>query len=112
MINKVQLIGRTGEDPNYFVTTNGSEIVEFSFATSDRYKDQEETEWHRIKMFGGLATVMKMQGFKGQLLYLEGKIHYSSWEDKEGNKRYSTEIICHNLKILEWKEKVNPWPSH
>jgi len=112
MINRVQLIGRIGEEPKHIVTVNGSEITEFSFATSERYKDQEETEWHRVKMFGPLAAFMHNQAFKGQLLYLEGKIHYSSWDDRDGNKRYSTEIICSTVKILEWKEKNNPWPSH
>jgi single-strand DNA-binding protein len=112
MLNKIILIGRLGEDPNHTVLKDGQELVEFSFATEERYKDLKNTEWHRVKMFGPLAQVMKKYGFKGQLIYLEGKIHYSSWE-KDGVKHYSTEIICNTLKILEWKEeepKVNPWP--
>lgn len=107
------MIGRTGGDPEHTVTNNGTEIVEFSLATEERYKDKQDVEWHRIKMFGPLAQVMQKHGFKGQLLYLEGKIHYSSWKDTAGNMRYSTEIICNTVKILEWKEeepKVNPWP--
>lgn len=113
MYNKAQLIGRIGDEPSHTITPNGTEIVEFQFATSDRYKDKEDTEWHRIKMFGPLAQIMQKHGFKGQLLFIEGKIHYSSWKDTAGNMRYSTEIIANTVKILEWKEeepKTNPWP--
>ena len=112
MLNKIQLIGRIGDDPQHKVLTDGKELIEFSLATEERYKDLKDTEWHRIKIFGPLAQVMKKHGFKGQLLYLEGKVHYSSWE-KDGIKYYATDIICNTVKILEWKAeepKVNPWP--
>jgi len=104
MYNKTQLLGRLGEDPEYQVLGDGKEMVTFNFATEERYKDLRDTEWHRIKIFGPLAQTMQKHGYKGQLLFLEGRIHYSKWKDTAGNVRYSTEIICNNVKILEWKE--------
>lgn len=105
MINKVHLIGNTGKDPEIRTLQSGKKVASFSLATSETWKDhsgekQTETQWHNIKAWGNLAEVAEKYIRKGQLLYVEGKVTYSSYDDRDGNKRYITEIIASNLQML------------
>jgi len=107
-VNKVILIGRLGQDPEVKATKNGTSVCNFSLATSESWmKDgqkTEKTEWHRIVMFNKLADVCGRYLAKGSQVYIEGKLQTRNWEDKEGNKRYTTEIIGHNMQMLSAKQ--------
>jgi single-strand DNA-binding protein len=105
MINSVHLIGRTGKDPE-IRTTQNSKVATFSLATTEKYKDKEETQWHNIVIWGKLADVVEKYVKKGMLLYVEGKVTYRSYDDKDGNKKYITEIVCHTMTMLSGKEPV------
>lgn len=105
MINKAILIGRVGKDPEVRTTTN-SKVASFSLATTDKYKDKETTQWHNCVVWAKLADVVEQYVKKGQLLYLEGKIEYRSYDDKDGNKKYITEIVVMNLQMLGKKENT------
>lgn len=105
MTNLVILVGRVGKDPEVRHLESGKTVANFSLATSETYKDQagnkkEETEWHDIVCWKGLAEVVEKYVTKGQMLYIEGKKKTRSWEDKDGNKRYTVEIIANNLTML------------
>ncbi len=109
MINRVQLIGNTGKDPEIRTLQSGKKVATFSLATSETFKDHNgdkktETQWHNIKIWGTLVAVVELYVKKGQLLYVEGKISYSSYDDKDGNKKYVTEIIVNNLQMLGGKK--------
>lgn len=109
-INKVNLIGNVGSEPETFYTTN-SKVVKFSLATSETYKDkngekQTNTEWHNIVIWGKLADVVEKYVKKGTKLYLEGKITYRSYE-KDGVKKYITEINCNTMEMLSKQESKN-----
>jgi len=106
MINSVHLIGRVGKDPEIKNTTN-SKIASFSLATTEKYKDKEETQWHHIKIWGKLADIVEKYIKKGMLLYLEGKVIYRTYDDKDGNKKYITEIVCHTMTMLSGKESIH-----
>ncbi len=100
--NKVQLIGRLGQEPEIVTFPNGGKIAKFSLATDDSYKDKdgikvERTYWHNIVVNGGLVKVVEDYIHKGQEIAVEGKLTNRSWEDKDGNKRYITEIYCQEL---------------
>jgi len=104
-INKVILIGNMGKDPEIRSLENGVKVASFSLATSESYKNKEgqkveQTEWHNIVMWRGLAEVAEKYLKKGSQIYLEGKIRTRSWDDKEGNKRYTTEIIADTFTML------------
>jgi len=103
--NKVQLIGRLGQEPEIITFTDGNKIAKFSLATDDRYKDKdgkkvERTDWHNIVIKGGLVKVVEGYVNKGQEIAVEGKLATRSWEDKEGNKRYITEVVCNELLLM------------
>ena len=116
-INKVILIGRMGKDPEIRQTQGGDKVANFSVATSERYKDKnsgerkEITDWHNIVMWKGLAEVAEKYLKKGDLIYIEGKLKTRSWDDKEGNKRYTTEVLCHDMKMLGGKKDESKPPS-
>lgn len=108
-LNKVQLIGNLGRDPEVRSTANGSKVATLSVATSRRWKsqageDQEKTEWHRVILWNnrgsGLADVAERYLKKGDRIYVEGRIEYRTWEDKDGNTRYSTEIVGREMMML------------
>jgi len=102
-VNKAILIGNLGRDPEIRQLENGVKVASFSLATTETYKGKDgnsPTEWHNIVMWRGLAEVAEKYLRKGSTIYLEGKIRTRSWEDKEGNKRYTTEIIGENLTML------------
>ena len=108
MVNKVILIGRLGKDPEFKYTADGTMVMTFSLATDEQWKDKngekvQKTEWHRIVIFGKLADIYKDYLIKGKLVFIEGRIRTNSWEDKEGVKRYSTDIIASTIKMLDSK---------
>ena len=113
MINKVLLIGRVGKDPDVKQITGGS-VAKFSLATTESYKNKagekvENTEWHNVVIFGKLTEIVEKYVKKGDLIYVEGKIIYGSYDDKDGNKRYTTDIKVDVLKMLGSKgEAKNP----
>lgn len=103
--NKVQLIGRLGQEPEITTFPDGNKIAKFSMATDDSYKDKngqkvERAYWHNVVVRGGLVQVVESYVQKGQEIAIEGKLTNRSWEDKEGNKRYITEILCNELLML------------
>jgi single-strand DNA-binding protein len=107
-LNKVQLIGRCGKDPEIRSIADGAKVANFSLATSEKYKDKEVTEWHSIVLWKGLAEVAEKYVHKGDLLYIEGKIRTRSWDDKDGNKRYTTEIVGNEMIMLGSKKPAAP----
>ena len=108
MVNKVLLIGRLGKDPEVRYTPDGMMVTNFSMATDEYRKDKngervQRTEWHRIVTFGKLADICGNYLSKGKLIFVEGRIQTQSWEDKDGNKRYTTEIIASDMRMLDSK---------
>ncbi len=107
MVNKVILVGNLGRDPEVRATTSGKPIANLSLATNHRWKDaggnrQEQAEWHTVVCFGRLAEVAGQYLSRGRLVYVEGPIQTRSWEDPEsGQTRYSTEVICESLQMLD-----------
>ena len=104
-VNKVILMGRLGADPEVRYTPNGKAVAQFSVATSRRWTDntgqrQEKTEWHRIVAWGKTAELCGEYLSKGRQVYLEGEIQYRTWDDKEGNKRYTTEINAREVQFI------------
>lgn len=99
-VNKAILVGRLGRDPESRVTGSGVSVVNFTMATSERIKGEEKTEWHRIVAFGKLAEICSQYLAKGKLVYIEGKIQTREWEDKEGIKRQTTEIVANEMRML------------
>jgi len=103
--NKVQLIGRLGQDPEIVTFNDGNKMAKFSLATDDSYKDKngnkvERAYWHNIVVKNGLVKVVEEYVTKGQEIAIEGKLTNRVWEDKDGNKRYVTEVICNELLML------------
>ena len=108
-VNKVILIGNLGKDPEVRYLEGGVTKVSFPLATSETYKDKsgnkiEHTEWHNIILWRGLAEVAEKYLKKGNSVFIEGKIKTRTWEDKDGIKRYSTEIIADNMTLLGGKQ--------
>lgn len=104
-LNKVQIIGRLGQDPEIRYTTSGSAVCNMSLATTERYKDaagnkQEATEWHRVVLYRGLAERAERLLKKGALVYVEGRIKTEKWQDKDGQTRYSTKVEGTEMKAL------------
>ena len=106
MINKVFLVGRLGIDPEVRYTPDAVMVVSLSVATVDRWKDKEgkpqsRTEWHKVVVKGDLAEHAASGAERGSLLYIEGKIRTRPWEDRDGSRRTTTEIVATSLRILE-----------
>ena len=104
-INKVILVGNVGKDPEVKHLDKGVSVAHFSLATSETYRNKENqkitnTEWHNIVVWRGLAEVAEKYVKKGTPLYIEGKIRTRSWDDKDGNKRYTTEIVADTMQLL------------
>ncbi len=104
-VNKVILIGRLGSDPEVRYTTNGGAVANFTMATNDSWVDksgqkQERTEWHRIVVWGKLGELCGQYLSKGRQAFVEGRLQTRDWTDKEGAKRYTTEIIAQNIQFL------------
>jgi single-strand DNA-binding protein len=108
MVNKAILVGRLGKDPEVRYLPDGTMVTNFNLATDEQWKDKagekvQKTEWHRIVTFGKLAEICGNYLVKGKLVFIEGKIQTRAWEDKEGVKRYSTEIVANDMKMLDSK---------
>lgn len=105
MINKVILVGHVGKDPEVRYIDNGTAVAQFSLATNETYKDKtgnrvEKTEWHNVVIWRGLAEVVEKYVKKGDQLYIEGKLRTRSYDDKDGNKRYVTEVVADNMHMM------------
>jgi len=108
MVNKALLIGRLGADPEVRYTPDGMMVTNFRLATDLQWKDKngeklQKTEWHRIVAYGKLAEICSNYLSKGKLIFIEGRIQTRSWEDKDGVKRSTTEIIAANMQMLDSK---------
>ena len=108
-VNKVILIGNLGRDPETRYMPDGGAITNISVATTDVWKDkngekQEKTEWHRVAFFGKLAEIAGEYLKKGSQVYVEGRLQTRKWQDKEGQDRYTTEIIADRMQMLGSRE--------
>ena len=105
-LNKVMLIGNLGADPEIRYTAGGSAVANIRLATAEAWRDrdsgeqQERTEWHRVVFFGKLAEIVEQYVKKGSQLYVEGRLQTRKWQDKEGNERYTTEIVASEMQML------------
>ena len=105
-INKAILVGRLGSDPEVRYTPSGVAVANFNIATSEEWKDKdsgekkERTEWHRIVAWSKLGEICGEYLSKGRQVYVEGRIQTRSWEDRDGNKRYTTEIVASDVQFL------------
>ena len=104
-VNRATLIGRLGKDPEVRYMPGGEAIANITLATSETWKDksgekQERTEWHRVSMFGRLGEIAGEYLKKGSLIYVEGRIQTRKWQDKDGQDRYTTEIVANEMKML------------
>ncbi len=104
-VNKVILVGRLGRDPETRYTGGGQAVANFSLATDESYKDkngerQKRTEWHKIVVWGRQAEIAQQYLKKGSLIFIEGRIQSREWQDKEGQKRTSFEIVANNFRML------------
>ena len=103
--NKVQLIGRLGQAPEVKHLDSGKTVANFNLATNEKYKNAkgeliENTEWHNLVAWGKTAEIMEKYVQKGSEIAIEGKLTNRSWEDKDGNKRYTTEVLVNELLLL------------
>lgn len=111
-VNKVILIGNLGKDPEVRRLESGSVVANFPLATSESYTDKssgerrESTDWHDIVVWRGLAEVVEKYVRKGMKVYVEGRLKKRSWQDKDGQTRYTTEVLCDNLTILSKPENT------
>jgi single-strand DNA-binding protein len=111
-VNRVVLIGNLGRDPDLQHLEGNIAVAKFPLATTETYKDKSgnlvsQTEWHTIVLWRGLADLAQRYLHKGSLIYLEGRIRTRNWEDKDKNRRFSTEIIGDNLVMLDKRREQN-----
>ena len=104
-LNKVLLIGNLGQDPEMTYTQGGTAKAQLSIATQEKWKDKdgeakEKTEWHRVIVWGKLAEICGQYLSKGRQVFIEGRLQTRQWEDREGNKKYTTEIIASGMQML------------
>ncbi len=104
-VNKVILIGRLGADPEVKTVSNGNTVARLSLATSESWTDkegqkQEKTEWHRVVVWGRLAEICGRYLAKGRQVYIEGRLQTRSWEDQQGQKKYTTEIVGSTVQFI------------
>ncbi|MBZ0327910.1 MAG: single-stranded DNA-binding protein [Altibacter sp.] len=103
--NKVQLIGNLGNDPEIITLESGKKLAKFSIATNDTYKNQKgervtDTQWHNVVAWGKTAEIIESYVTKGKEVAVEGKLAHRSYDDKDGNKKYITEVVCSELLLL------------
>ena len=108
-VNKVILVGRLGQDPDVRYMPNETAVCNFSLATSSSYKDKsgekvDQTEWHRIVMFGKVAEIAKEYLKKGSQVFIEGRLQTRKWQTKEGQDRYTTEVVAATMQMLGSKD--------
>jgi single-strand DNA-binding protein len=115
-VNKVILIGRLGDDPDFRTTATGQSVSKLSLATSDKYekngKMEEKTEWHRVILWGKQAELASQYLKKGSQVYIEGKLTTRSWEDKENKKQYITEVVGNHMTFLGGGQKKEEENGH
>ncbi len=104
-VNKVILVGNVGRDPETRYLEGGTAVCSFPLATSETYRNRDgeritNTEWHNIVLWRGLAEIAEKYVKKGSQLYIEGRIRTRSWDDRDGNKRYTTEVVGDNMQML------------
>ncbi len=109
-VNKVIIVGNLGKDPEVRYMPNGDAVANFSVATTDSWKDkqgqkQERTEWHNIVIYRKLAEIAGEYLKKGRSVYIEGRLQTRKWQDKEGQDRYTTEIIADQMQMLGSREE-------
>lgn len=112
-LNKVQLIGSLGKDPEVKFTASGQAVANFSMATSEKFKAksgewEERTEWHNITLWGKLAEIAGEYLSKGKSVYIEGRLQTRKWQDKDGKDRYTTEIVADKMLMLGGKGEGKP----
>ena len=112
-VNKVILVGHLGRDPELRYTQSGQPVANFSLATSESYSKrdgerEDRTEWHRIVAWGRLAEICAEYLSKGRQIYIEGRIQTREWEDREGEKRRTTEIVAREMQMLGRRGETNP----
>jgi single-strand DNA-binding protein len=105
-VNRVMLIGNLGKDPDMQFLEGNIGVAKFSLATTETYKDRSgklisQTEWHTVVLWRGLAELAQKYLHKGSLVYIEGRLKTRSWEDKEGSKKFATEVVGDNLIMLD-----------
>ncbi len=105
MVNRVFLVGRLGRDPEQRFTSSGTPVTNFSMATDERWKDQSgerqtRTEWHQIVVWGRLAEICSQYLNKGKLVFIEGRLQTREWDDRDGNRRRTTEIVASDMQML------------
>ena len=105
MKNKVQLIGNVGNDPEIKTFDGGKKVVNFTLATNESYKNDkgekvEQTEWHRVSAWGNVAEIIEKFVTKGKEIAIEGKLTHRSYDDKNGEKRYITEVVANDILLL------------
>lgn len=110
MVNKVILVGNVGADPEVRYLEGGVAVANLRLATTERYRNKngenvDQTEWHNIVLWRGLAEIVEKYVRKGMRLYIEGRIRTRSWDDQNGNKRYTTEIWADNMQMLSYKQE-------
>jgi single-strand DNA-binding protein len=104
-VNKVILVGNLGADPTMRYTPNGTAVVNFNIATTDKFTSktgerESRTEWHRVVAWSKLAEICNQYLKKGKQVYIEGRLQTRSWDDQSGNKRYTTEVVANNMVML------------
>ncbi len=115
-VNRVMLIGNLGKDPDIQFLEGNIGVAKFSLATTETYKDRSgklisQTEWHTVVLWRGLAELAQKYLHRGSLVYIEGRLKTRSWEDKEGNKKFATEVVGDNLIMLD-KRSDGTQPAH
>lgn len=110
-LNRAQIMGHLGSDPDVRYTGSGTAVATISVATTDKWTDKnsgekkEDTQWHRVEFWDRRAEFVKEHCFKGQAVYVEGKIVTEKWQDKDGNDRYTTKIRATDIKPLQWRDR-------
>ncbi len=107
-VNKVTLIGNLGKDPDFFVLDGNASVAKFPLATTETFKDKtgksiSQTEWHNVVFWRGLAELVNKYLHKGSCVYIEGRLRTRHWEDKDGTRKFATEIVGDNLIMLDKK---------
>ena len=114
-VNRVMLIGNLGKDPDVQYLEGNIAVAKFPLATTETFKDRagkliSQTEWHTVVLWRGLAELAQKYLHKGSLVYIEGRLKTRSWEDKEGNKKFATEVVGDNLIMLDKRADVGGGP--
>ncbi|MDX2046639.1 MAG: single-stranded DNA-binding protein [Chitinophagaceae bacterium] len=116
-VNRVMLIGNLGKDPDVQFLEGNIAVAKFPLATTETYKDRagkliSQTEWHTVVLWRGLAELAQKYLHKGSLIYVEGRLRTRSWEDKEGNRKFATEVVGDNLIMLDKRADGGHGSSH